>query len=302
MKIENLSGENAVSLTQVVIISGKGGTGKTTLTAAFTKLAHEMIVADCDVDAADLHIVLKPEISNSFQYQGGRKAVIDLEKCTQCGLCEEYCRFNAIFNFRIDTITCEGCGFCYHICPENAIDMRKVISGYYHICNFPGGDFVYAALEPGEGNSGKLVSEVKRQANNIAEDKGKKWFLVDGPPGIGCPVNASLSQTDFIIIITEPTVSGLHDLQRVVELIQRFNIPSAVVVNKYDLNHAMTHSIEEYSTESEIKIAGKIPFDETVERALIVGRNIMEFGDSPAAIEIFNIWENIKRLIKPQYT
>jgi MinD superfamily P-loop ATPase len=281
---------------QVVIISGKGGTGKTTLTAAFAALAKNPVVADCDVDAADLYILLKPEIKQSFSYAGGKKAVIDPVSCTGCSACEMYCRFDAIHNFQVDPLACEGCGFCYRICPENAVELKEVLSGYYYESTYTGGDFLYASLQPGEGNSGKLIGEVKNRANSIAEHSKKEWYLVDGPPGIGCPVNASLTGADYVIIITEPTVSGLHDLERVVQVVNRFKIPAAVVINKYDLNLNMTKKIEAFASRINMQIAGKIPFDETVDKALIAGRNIIEFEESPAALEIFNIWNEVKQL------
>jgi MinD superfamily P-loop ATPase len=297
MKNENTISSNTNYVKHMTIISGKGGTGKTTLTAAFTRLADKIVVADCDVDAADLHLVLEPEIQQSYSYRGGKKAVIDREKCTECNLCVEHCRFGAINNLQVDPLACEGCGFCNHICPENAVSMNEVISGYYHVSVFPDGDFVDAALQPGEGNSGKLVSEVKDLSKSIAEKNECKWLLIDGPPGIGCPVNASLAGVDYAIIITEPTVSGLHDLERVMQLIIRFRIPSAIVINKYDINPEMTNVIETYASDINLEIAGKIPFDDNVDRALLAGRTIMDVLDSPAAKEIAQIWERVIRMI-----
>jgi MinD superfamily P-loop ATPase len=297
MKINMRSPTNSPYLKQLVIISGKGGTGKTTLTAAFTKLADMLSVADCDVDAADLHLVLGPDIMQSYPYQGGKKAVIDLDNCTECFLCVDHCRFDAIQNFSIDPLACEGCGFCYHVCPENAIQMKQVVSGYYRVSKIPEGDFVDAALEPGEGNSGKLVSEVKNRAKQIAEQQDNSWLLIDGPPGIGCPVNASLTGVDFAVIITEPSVSGLHDLKRVIELIKRFRIPSAIVINKYNINQEMSQAIETYASEIRLEIAGKIPFDERVDKALVAGKTIVEIDDSPAAKEIANIWRKVNQIM-----
>jgi MinD superfamily P-loop ATPase len=298
MKIRNISESNDDHLKQVVIISGKGGTGKTTLAAAFTKMTKNVVVADCDVDAADLPLVLKPEIKHSFSYLGTKKAVIDPKHCTECSLCVEYCRFDAIHNYKVDPFACEGCGFCYRICPENAIIMQDIISGYYYVSVFSGGDFVFAALEPGEGNSGKLVSEVKNRSKSIAQRVESKRLFVDGPPGIGCPVNASIAGVDFAIIVTEPTVSGLHDLKRVVQLIKRFHIPAAVVINKYDLNQDMTNWIEKYAIKINLEIAGKIPFDENVDKALLAEKSIIEFEDSPAAREISHIWDKVNQILK----
>jgi MinD superfamily P-loop ATPase len=286
------------SAKQLVIISGKGGTGKTTLAAAFAALAEKTIVADCDVDAANLFILLKPEILHTYAYKGNKKAKIDLSSCTECSLCTEYCRFDAIRNFQVDTIACEGCGFCYRICPENAIEMKDVISGHYYKSIFSGGNLYYAALEPGEGNSGKLVTEVKKQAFGSTNITHYKWYLVDGPPGIGCPVNASIAGADFAVIITEPTVSGLHDLERVAKVVQRFATSTCIVINKYNLNLNMVRQIEAFALRNNMQISGKIPFDETVDRALLEKKNIMEFRNSPAAREISNIWDKVNLLIK----
>jgi len=280
-------------LKHVVIVSGKGGTGKTTLAAGFTKLAENVVVADCDVDAADLHLVLQPELTQSYPYQGGKKAVIDLAACTECSLCIDHCRFEAIHYFVVDSLACEGCGFCYHICPENAVRMEEVTSGYYHENVFSGGELVDAVLEPGEGNSGKLVVEVKKRAKIIAEQKMHNWLLIDGPPGIGCPVNASLAGVDAAIVITEPTVSGLHDLERIVQLLQRFRMPAKIVINKYDINPQMTARIHQYALERNMEIAGTIPFDENVDQALLNGKSIVEYPDSPAAKEISKIWQKV---------
>ena len=291
------TGKNNDYLKQIVVVSGKGGTGKTTLTAAFAAMTSNAVISDCDVDAADLHILLQPDIKQSHSYLGGKKAVIDPIRCTECSLCEEYCRFNAIHNYQIDPISCEGCGFCFRVCPENAIDFNEVISGYYYESIFTGGDFLYAALEPGEGNSGKLVSEVKQRANIIAKQNERGRHFVDGPPGIGCPVNASLAGADFAVIITEPTVSGLHDMERVLQIVKRFAIPASIVINKYDLNLNMTENIEAFAAKNDMPVSGKIPFDESVDQALLAGQNIMEFEGSPVAREIYNIWDNVTHLI-----
>ena len=297
MKIENTILDRNNELKHLAIISGKGGTGKTTLAAAFAKLAEKVVVADCDVDAADLHLVLKPEFRQSFTYRGGKKADIDLNKCTECDLCSDHCRFDAIHHYQVDLLACEGCGFCYHICPENAVTMKEIISGYYHVGKFSDGHIVDAALEPGESNTGKLVTEVKNHAKSIAQKNKSKWLLIDGPPGIGCPVNASLAGVDFAIIVTEPTISGLSDMKRLMNLIQRFHIHAVIVINKYDLNPSMAHLIEVYANERNIMIAGKIPFDETVDKALLGEKSIIEIKDNAVAQEIVNIWQKINQVV-----
>jgi MinD superfamily P-loop ATPase len=297
MEIVNKNIESVSQAIQLLVISGKGGTGKTTLTAALTHLSRHAVVADCDVDAADLHLLIKPELYQSYEYFGGQKAVIDRDKCTKCDLCSDYCRFNAIDHFRINHLACEGCGFCYRICPDNAIEMHANISGYYNLARCKTGDFIFARLKPGEGNSGKLVSKVKNHAQKISDRKSIRWLFIDGPPGIGCPVNASLSGANIVLVITEPTVSGLHDLKRVIKLIMRFNIPAAVVINKYDLNRNMTDWIEKFAKKIHLLFVARIPFDDAVENALMAGKTVMEYAQSPAAMAISGIWHKINKLM-----
>jgi MinD superfamily P-loop ATPase len=282
---------------QIVIISGKGGTGKTTLAAALTDLAENQTIADCDVDAADLHILLKPEITDTQPYSGGKKAFIVRERCTECGICEDYCRFDAIHDLWIDPIACEGCGFCVKICPERAINFNQAITGSYRQGIFDHSDFFGARLQPGEGSSGKLVSQVKQQAQKQAETVQRKWFFIDGPPGIGCPVNASVTGADLILAVTEPAVSGLHDLQRVIHLALSFNISVAVVINKHDLNFEITRKIEHHAAQNRFPVIGYIPFDEQVVTALMQEQTITKYPDCPAAREIEKIWANIQELL-----
>ncbi|MDQ7816176.1 MAG: ATP-binding protein [Melioribacteraceae bacterium] len=264
------------SYKQIVILSGKGGTGKTTLSAAFAGLIKKKVVIDCDVDAANLHLVLKPEIINSYDFSGGKKAIIDPDKCVECGTCETVCRFDAINNFTIDQLSCEGCGFCFRVCSSDAIKFDPSKSGSYFECELPDGSkFFYAKLFPGDGNSGKLVSEIKRKAlENISSDI--EWVIVDGPPGIGCPVNASVAVADYVVIVTEPTVSGIHDLKRLIELLKTFKIRSGIVINKYDLNETIATQIFNYAENEKTPIIGSIPFDPEFMKALINGENVLE--------------------------
>jgi MinD superfamily P-loop ATPase len=280
---------------QLVILSGKGGTGKTTVAAAFSKLAVTCVITDCDVDAADLFILLKPVMKDEIEFYGGKKAKINKDVCTQCFLCEQLCRFDAIKNFTVDNILCEGCGFCFKVCPVDAVEFNKVISGNYYDCRIGNGEeFLYANLVPGEGNSGKLVTELKKKASEYYLKNGKEWFIVDGPPGIGCPVSASISGADLVLIITEPTLSGLHDLERIIQLIRMFKVAAAVVINKFDLNKEITENIERYLNSEHIPIAGKIPFDETVIFSLQQEKSILDFPDSKAAKQITTIWHTIQ--------
>lgn len=282
---------------QIVILSGKGGTGKTTLAAALSVLFRKRVIADTDVDAADLHILLKPQLAESYPYLSGKKALIDAGHCTECGLCQEYCRFEAIQNYQVDPLACEGCGFCVQVCPENAIDLQETVSGHYHSGWIDGGILVDAVLQPGEGNSGKLVSQVKKQAVELAKSTAAEWLIVDGPPGIGCPVNASVTGADLVVIVTEPTISGLHDLERLVELLQRFHLSAGLVINKADLNQTICSQIKSYAENNQIAILGQIPFDETVVNALLEEKIITDFLDSPASREIKQIFKNISSLM-----
>lgn len=280
---------------QLVILSGKGGTGKTTLAAAFSKLTDNNVIADCDVDAADLFILLKPEIEKETKFYGGKKAYVNKDICSQCGLCEQVCRFDAIKNFTVDEILCEGCGFCFRVCPQNAIAFTKIISGNYYDCTIKKREeFLYAKLEPGEGNSGKLVTELKKQASVYFSKDDKEWFIVDGPPGIGCPVNASVTGANLILIITEPTLSGMHDLKRIIQLIKLFKIPVTVVINKFDLNEEIAGKIESYLNTENIPVAGKIPFDEKVISSLQQEKSILDFPESKASTEIIKIWNSLQ--------
>ena len=265
---------------QIVILSGKGGTGKTTLSAAFASLTNKKVIIDCDVDAANLHIVLKPEKINSYSFSGGKKATINFEKCEECGLCQSVCKFDAISDYTVNQLSCEGCGFCFRICPYQAINFNTTESGLYFECSLPDDSkFYYAKLLPGEGNSGKLVSELKKKAlKNIPHDI--EWVIVDGPPGIGCPVNASIAGVDYVVIVTEPTVSGIHDLKRLVLLLNTFNIRAGIVINKYDLNEIITSQIFSYAEVEKIPIIGTIPFDMEFMKALINNINVVEVNEN----------------------
>jgi MinD superfamily P-loop ATPase len=285
---------NERSMKHLVVLSGKGGTGKTTLTAAFSRLARNIVITDCDVDAADLFILLKPELKIESPFYGGKKSFINTKQCRFCGLCMDVCRFDAIENFIVDAVQCEGCGFCVRVCPAHAIEFTTVVTGaIYDGTVADGTEFLHAALLPGEGNSGKLVTELKKKTSVYATGDTPKVVLIDGPPGIGCPVNASLSGADAAVLITEPTLSGLHDLKRIVTLIRSFQIHISVVINKYDLNEAMTEAIESYAKTEKIFVAGRIPFDEHVVRALQQERNIMDFPETPAARAITAIFHSL---------
>ncbi|MCP3900570.1 MAG: (4Fe-4S)-binding protein [Desulfobacteraceae bacterium] len=283
---------------ELVILSGKGGTGKTSITAAFASLAEDMVFCDADVDAADLHLILTPDVKETSDFIGGHEAIINLDKCTQCGLCIELCRFDAIKDiFEVDPIECEGCGVCFDLCPEKAIEFPETICGQWYISDTRFGPMVHARLGIAQENSGKLVSLVRTEARKIAEKEDLQLILTDGPPGIGCPVIASISQAAAVLVIAEPTVSGLHDMQRVGQLCKHFNIPAMVCINKFDLNLSQTEEIEEYAKKNKIALVGKISFDQVFIESMIQKETIFEYDkNSQASIEVEQVWENIQCL------
>ncbi len=280
---------------QIVVISGKGGTGKTVITGAFAALARNKVMADCDVDAADLHLLLQPKIKERHDFRSGLSASINNKTCIQCGKCMIACRFKAISNdFVIDHVSCEGCGFCSHVCPVQAIMMEENLAGEWYISETRFGPMVHAKLGIAEENSGKLVSLVRKQAKIIADQNNCDWVIIDGAPGIGCPVIASLSGIDCAVVVTEPTLSGLHDAARVIEVAKQFKIPVKLIINKYDLNPAMSEKIEKYCSDNGITLIGKVGFDKAVVEAMVEGKTIMEYKDTPAKIKIQEIWGKLQ--------
>jgi MinD superfamily P-loop ATPase len=284
---------------ELTIISGKGGTGKTSVVASFAALAENKVLADADVDAADLHLILAPEINHEEDFRGGRTAQIDADKCIECGECLDYCQFNAIDpDYVINKIDCEGCGVCVHFCPVDAIDFPQNICGKWYISETRFGPMVYAKLGIAEENSGLLVSLVRNQAKVLAEDKGLGTIVVDGPPGIGCPVIASITGTSAVLIVTEPTLSGLHDLERVGGLADHFKIPTLACVNKFDLNEDMSNQIADYCAKNQIELVGRIPYDTAVTHAMVAGKSIVEFADGDVSNAIKGIWNRIEHYLK----
>ena len=283
---------------ELVIISGKGGTGKTTITACFASLFENKVMADADVDAADLFILLDPEVKQKTEFRSGVVAQIDPELCVQCDACRSLCRFDAITeDYRVDPVSCEGCGLCARICPEEAVELKETVSGEWYISDTKYGPFVHARLGVGEENSGKLVTVVRHNAKLLAEEQGLDWIVVDGPPGIGCPVIASITGSDAVLIVTEPTLSGVHDMKRVAELAAYFHIPTAVCINKWDLNPEMTDRIEAFCAEKGIIAAGRVPYDRVVYEALVKRKILVEHApDSPVAAEIRKVCGKIMEL------
>ena len=291
---------------QIVIISGKGGTGKTVITASFAVLAKNKVMADCDVDAADLHLLLYPDIKERHEFRSRKKAYIDQEKCIQCGKCLSLCRFNAIEASKdkdgnlkkifIDPVSCEGCGVCFYTCPVEAIEMREKPSGEWFISETKYGPMVHAKLGIAEENSGKLVTLVRQKARQIAEKENCDWVIIDGAPGIGCPVIASLSGIDCGLVVTESTLSGLHDAKRVIGVVRHFGASVKMIINKFDLNFVVTKKIENFCQDKGIEVLGKISYDESVIKALVEKKTVLEYFDSNAKKEIISIWENLKKI------
>ena len=283
---------------QILIISGKGGTGKTVISAALANIVSSKVMADCDVDAANLYLLLKPEIMESVPFYGEKKATVKEESCTGCGLCLPRCRFSAIAptfegKIKIDPIACEGCGVCAYICPVRAIEMGENIAGNLFVSHTAYGPFVHARLGAGRENSGKLVTEVRKKAKEIAEKEGLDYVIIDGPPGIGCPVVASLSGVDLALVVTEPTMSGIYDMDRVIQVARHFGLKTACVLNKFDLNPELSQEIEDWCRRHSVPVLARIPFEETVVKAVIQGVPITEFSDevrSQVVAEIHKLW------------
>lgn len=284
---------------EIAILSGKGGTGKTSLSAAFATLGNNVVVADCDVEAANLHLVLLPEKSLEAKFLSGYKAKIDATSCTNCGICIDFCRFDAIswqnVTVKITETMCDGCKLCSRVCPEQAIEMVASDKSRWYAGNFRNGKMVHARLSPGEENSGKLVNVVRNQAKKIASEYTIGTIIIDGPPGTGCPAISSVTGVQKAIIITEPTRSGFHDLKRVIELTNNFNINTEVIINRYDLNTDISGVIFDWCSENNIPVIGKIPFDAAMVEAMVNCQSIVEWQPgSPAGKEIIKIWKSLK--------
>ena len=267
---------------QLTVISGKGGTGKTTLTAAIATLSRSHVLADCDVDAADLHLILEPTVETCEDFQGGKTALIDADACVRCDECVKRCRFDAIHDYTVNTISCEGCGVCAQVCPQGAVSMQQHVSGQWFVSRTRAGYMVHARLGIAEENSGKLVTLIRQEGRKLAESRGLKLLLTDGPPGIGCPVIASLGGATAVLIVTEPTVAGRHDMERVAELAAVFRIPAMVCTNKFDLNLRQTEAIEGWAQERRLTVLGRIPFDPVFTAAMVQGRTVIEYDAASA--------------------
>lgn len=286
---------------ELVVISGKGGTGKTSVVASFASLAQKVVVVDCDVDAANLHLVLEPQIVRSEDFTAGSKARIKPGHCTACGKCEDLCRFDAIYfdgpgngkvpkTFRVDTVACEGCGVCFDFCAEKAIEFAPAVCGQWFVSETRVGPMVHARLGVAAENSGKLVTQLRRTAQQVAAQQKRDLILCDGSPGIGCPVIASLTGASLALFVVEPTASGQHDFVRIAQLTMQLGVPGIMAVNKVDLNEEVTRNLEELARERGIAVVGRIPYDPAVTRAQIARKTVVEASDGPAAQAIRSLW------------
>lgn len=289
---------------EIAIISGKGGTGKSSISAAFATLSERVVLADCDVDAANLFVLFHPEKEEEQVYVSGQKAVLDEAICSQCGLCVELCRFDAIEwqqgRVKINELLCDGCWLCTRVCPEVAISMVNSDQSRLYSGAFRNGEMVYGRLAPGEENSGRLVSLVREKAKKLSQSKQLETFILDGPPGIGCPVISTITGTDHVVIVTEPSLSGFNDLKRTYALCMQFRLMVWVIINKYDLNEEMTQSIEDYCSKMNITIAGKLPFDRLVVDAMVQCMSVVEYQPkSFISYQIQEIYKTILNFIIP---
>jgi MinD superfamily P-loop ATPase len=287
---------------EIVVISGKGGTGKTSITASFAYLGgKDIIVADCDVDAADMHLLMQPNWHFSEDFYSGVTAEIDQGKCVNCGKCSDVCRWNAIpiinQQYVVNDLNCEGCGYCFHVCPKDAISMIDQNVGKWYLSDIKTETkMVHAKLGIGAENSGKLVAKVKNEAKALAEKEEKDHVIVDGSPGIGCPVVSSLSGANYVVLVTEPSVSGIHDLKRVYELVKKFGIKTGCIINKADINIEKTREIHSFLKDEKIDLIADIPYDENFTKAMTRGKTIVEFDNGKINRILAESWGKIKQL------
>ena len=287
---------------EIVVISGKGGTGKTSLTASFAMMgATDVVLADCDVDAADMHLLMQPDIESPEDFYSGQIAYIEQANCISCGICQEVCRFNAISvidsQYIVAPLDCDGCGYCARVCPTETIINKDLLVGELFVSNIKtGSKMVHAHLGIGADNSGKLVAKVKDEAKALALKYEKDYVLVDGSPGVGCPVISSLSGASFAVLVTEPTISGIHDLKRVYELVKKFNIRAGCIINKADVNIEKQAEIKQFLADEGIVHLANLPYDEDFTKAMTLGQTIVEYENENLTNLLKQAWERIKEL------
>ena len=290
---------------ELVVISGKGGTGKTSVVGSLAALAEYKLLADCDVDAANLHLILKPRIRQREDFSGGKRARIDPAGCTVCGQCLEVCRYDAVRvvdtggekSFRVDPLACEGCGVCAHFCPTGAMVFEPVVNGQWFVSDTRHGPLVHARLSAGGENSGKLVTLIRQQARRLAEDQNLNLVIADGPPGIGCPVIASLTGADLALVVTEPTLAGVHDFGRIADLAAHFSVPVALCINKWDLNIELAKRLEQEADQRQIIVVGRMRYDPVFTQAQRRGVSVVECDGKGAGGDLRTLWQNLQPLV-----
>ncbi|MTI80930.1 MAG: (4Fe-4S)-binding protein [Firmicutes bacterium] len=282
---------------ELTVISGKGGTGKTSITAALATLASDAVICDCDVDAANLHLLLSPKVNNKAEFYGMKKALINQDECTQCGQCVELCNFDAISDYTVNSMACEGCQLCHHACPSGAVEMVDHLAGHWYISETQCGPFVHAKLGIAEGNSGLLVAEVRKAARRLAEEGNKSIIITDGPPGIGCPVISSLADTNMALVVTEPTISAIHDLERIVKVAKNFGCYIAVCINKYNLNEENSRYIEGISRKLNIPIVGRVSYDPVMHEAIVRNMPVTLVPKGKVHDEIKTLWAQVQKIL-----
>lgn len=286
---------------EITILSGKGGTGKTSIAASMMALAENAVLCDSDVDAANLFLLFNPEIRETHSFPSGSKAWIDPSKCNGCGICMDECRFQAISHtngvFAVDSFACEGCRLCEKICPAEAVTIQEFSRNKWFVSDTRYGPFVHARMSAGEENSGKLVSVIRKKAREIARNQEKGFIITDGPPGIGCPVISSLSGTQMVLMVIEPSRSGIHDARRLLELTDGFNLPSCALINKYNLSSELTKEAENFLAGHNIPLLARIPFDENFTKSMVEGKTIIEYAPGSETVSILKeVWLQLKTM------